>query len=275
MIKSKKNILVAGCSYSVDNIQSGIWKEKNLHKHYSNILSNMENIIVDNIAIGGCSNKEIFYRTSEKCFDRKYDFCIVQWSQLHRFWVYESDNNIDDGTQILPRVCGKMTDKSPAQKLHKIMTSYYLNSFVALKHWLIDQIMLQNFFQRNKIDYVFLRGFRNHIVGLEKIIKQNPFTKNKNIKPISTLSIPDDIKKILHFDQNPDHYLEQKLKDLLSLYCQIDKTFCIGYNENIQTYGIDKKVCDLDNDFADDNQHPGEKTNYLIAEKILKRIENI
>lgn len=272
-IKKDKKILITGCSYSANNTQSG-WKKENLHKHYSNILNSNNDIEIKNIAIGGCSNKEIFYRSIENCLKNEYDYCIVQWTSLHRFWIYESENNIDDETQILPQVKGKLTYKSPATELHKIITSYYLNSFVALKQWLLDQIVLQEFFKKHSIRYLFVRGFPNYTDELENILQQNPFIREKKLKSIPEISIPKNIKDILDFDNNPDYYLEEKLGGLLSLYKKIDKKKCIGYNENKGVYGIDIKSYGLENDYADDNAHPGEKTNHIIADKILEKTNN-
>jgi len=272
MVKKTKNILISGCSFSANNEQSG-WKKKNLYKQYSNILNSHKNISVNNIAIGGCSNKEIFYRTIDEITKTQYDFCIVQWSSLHRLWLYESENNIDDESQILPFVSGKITHKDEATQLHKIITSYYSNSYVALKHWLLDQISLQNFFEKNNIKYVFLRGFPNYADKLEEICKKESLYKNQILKPISKVFIPDPIKNILCFDDNPDYYLQEKIQNLLTLYTNIDKRFCIGYNTNTNRYGLDVDTYELENDLADDGMHPGEKTNQIIANKLLKIID--
>jgi len=270
-MEKPKNILISGCSFSASNEQSG-WKHKNLYKHYSNILNSQESINVNNVAIGGCSNREIFCRTTEEVVKNSYDFCIVQWSSLHRLWLYESENNIDDETQILPVLTGKMTHRNEAKQLHKILTSYYLNSYVALKHWLLDQILLQNFFQANNIKYVFLRGFPNCTDKLEQICEQESLHETQMLKPISKVFIPDSIKNILCFDDNPDYYLQKKIQDLLTLYTRIDKTFCIGYNTNTERYGLDVNKYGLERDFADDGKHPGERTNQIVANELLKRL---
>lgn len=264
---SPEHTLVAGCSFSADNEQSG-WKNENLNKHYSKIITEQLNGKFTNIAIGGASNFEIFQRTIDTCISNSdIDFCIIQWSTLHRLWVYEKDNNIDDFTQILPRVCGINSNKNVPDDLHKIYVNYYLNDYMALKHWLVLQISLQSFFQKQGIDYVFLRGFENYISDLETIISQTPFDS------IPEINLPDTIKKILNFDDNPDDYLYSKLLPLVNLYLNIDKNHCIGYNKHYTHYGLYHDF-EYEKDFADDGDHPGEKTNSIIANNILQYIRN-
>lgn len=213
--------------------------------------------------MGGCSNREISLRALENNLTDSYDFCIIQWTSLHRLWLYESSDNIDNETQILPRVTG-WGDLSAAALLSKIMISNYLNDYMAIKHWFLDQIMLQTFFEKNAIRYVFLRGFPNHCPEIEKLSAQTPFSS------ISEIDIPNSIKKILNFDNLPDDYLYDKLTLLIKLYQLIDKTNCIGYNVNSTRYGLSEH---LDDDVADDGMHPGKITNQLISNHILKHCE--
>lgn len=255
-----RKVLITGCSFSNGSDQSG-WLEHNLYNHYSKILEKQTSWNITNRAIGGCSNREISLRTMENCLLESYDFCIIQWSALHRYWLYESENNVDNETQILPRVCG-WGNKDSALTLSKIMVSRYLNDYMALKHWLSDQVMLQTFLQQKNIRYVFVRGFPNYIHSLEKISQQGLFNS------IPEIDIPNDIKTMLNFDDNPDDYLFKKLSALMTIYESIDKSCCIGYNSNDNIYGIDKEI--YQNDHADDGIHPGKMTNAFLVESILE-----
>jgi hypothetical protein len=136
---------------------------------------------------------------------------------------------------------------------------------MAIKHWLLDQISLQTFFEKNKINYVFIRGFPNHCPDIEKIAQQGSFTS------IPEIVIPEDIKNILDFDNLPDHYLYNKLKKLISLYQIIDKSKCLGYNTNNTEYGLSQNFKD---DRADDGRHPGKISNQLISQQILDYCNN-
>jgi len=255
-----RKVLITGCSFSNGSDQSG-WLEKNLHNHYSKLLEKETLWSITNRAIGGCSNREISLRTLENCMLESYDFCIIQWSSLHRYWFYESENNVDNETQILPQVCG-WGDKNSASTMSKIVVSRYLNDYMALKHWLLDQVFLQTFLNQKNIRYVFVRGFPNLIHDLEKISQQGSFDS------IPEIDIPDAIKKILNFDNNPDDYLFKKLSSLMAIYQSIDKSCCIGYNNNNNIYGIAKGT--YQDDYADDGMHPGKMSNAFLFESILK-----
>lgn len=213
--------------------------------------------------MAGCSNREIALRTVEHCSRNRYDFCIVQWSALHRYWLYESDCNIDNETQILPKVCGwTLNDPEDASTISKILTSRYLNDYMALKHWFLDQISLQTFLKNNRIKYVFVRGHSNFINDFENLSQQDSFDA------IPQIHLPSTIKKMLNFEDNPDDYLLEKLCTIVSLYKLIDKSNCIGYNEHDSTFGINTNL--YSDDWADDGKHPGAIRNKLLAETILE-----
>lgn len=262
MTSSIQKVLITGCSYSADAIQAG-WKKENSHKTYPKILESRTGWQIDNRAIGGCSNREIFQRTIEHCLENQYDLCIVQWSSLHRLWLYEADHNIDDWTQILPTVTGKLTAGDAPHKIEKLIVSHYLNAYIALKHWLHDQVVLQYFFQNNKIPFIFLRGHQNYISDLASLDEQWPKDS------IAELDIPKEIKNILNFDSNPDDYLYQKLLRLMLAYRDIDKSNCIGYNRNSMIYGLPPT---FKRDYADDGKHPGYSINFAISTVILEHV---
>jgi hypothetical protein len=259
-MSGRVRVLILGCSFSADSDQSG-WTKSNFHNHYTKILEKRTAWLITNRAIGGCSNREISLRTVENCLLEPYDFCIVQWSSLHRYWLYEKENNIDSETQILPR-CTGWGDMKDAKLLSKILVSRYLNDYVALKHWLLDQISIQEFLKQKKIPYVFVKGFPNFISDLEYICQQGSFNS------FSEVILSDRIKKMLNFDANPDDYLFKKLSNLVILYQNIDKSFCIGYNNNDTIYGMDPQK--YQDDYADDGKHPGKIRNSFLAESILE-----
>jgi hypothetical protein len=248
-------VLITGCSFSA----GGGWLESNLHYHYSQILQNSTNWQLVNRAVGGCSNREISLRTVENCLLDYYDFCIVQWSSLHRLWLYEAEHNIDNKTQIFPSTCG-WGDLNAATKLSKMMIGRYLNDYMALKQWFLDQISLQAFFEKNHIKHVFIRGFPNYCPDIQKILDQGTFSS------IPEIEIPTNIKKILNFEENPDDYLYDKILTLIKLYQLIDKSKCIGYNTNNTNYGL---LENFSNDRADDGMHPGKQPNQLLSQLIL------
>jgi len=263
MTHNIQKVLITGCSYSANNEQSG-WKENNLDKTYHGIIEAKTGWKITNRAMGGCSNREIAQRTVENCLSDHYDFCIVQWSSLHRFWLYEELNNVDDETQILPSAKGRMTVGNAPYTIEKLLVSHYLNDYMALKHWLHDQIMIQSFLNKNCIPYVFVRGSINYIPELETLAEQWPKDN------IPSLNIPSCIKDLLNFDDNSDDYLYKKLSSLILAYLSIDKSNCIGYNRIETIYGLDPTLV---RDYADDGAHPGHLVNTAISNAILHYIE--
>ena len=261
-----KKVLITGCSCSVNNTQSG-WATENLHKTYHSMLQSSTDWNITNQAIGGCSNQEIVQRTVGDCLADDYDLCIVQWSSLHRLWLYEADSNIDNFTQILPRVCGFINSGNAPHTINKLIVSHYMNQYMALKHWLHNQIMLQSFLNERHIPYVFIRGFVNYIPELEILAGQWPKDD------ISSLSIPSRIKDILNFDSNPDDYIYKKLSSLMAAYLSINKSNCIGYNQSSTIYGLDPTV--VQRDYADDGIHPGYLVNTALTENILAHIKKV
>lgn len=265
MEKTHKKILITGCSFSAETTQSG-WKEENLHKTYSKMLERATGWQVDNQAIGGCSNREIFQRTISSCLQNQYEFVVVQWSELHRLWVYEAKDNVDDKTCILPYVNGINNHGDVPNLLKKIIVSCYLNDYMALQHWLHDQIALECFLKKNNLPYVFVRAFSNFVPELEHLVSQ--WSESTTLK-LEYLDIPKPIKNMLNLDNNPDYYLHENLSRLILAYQEIDKSNCIGYNLSGTVYGLDPN---FKQDYADDNVHPGQSVNQLIMKNILDHI---
>jgi len=263
-----KNVLICGCSYSAPNTQSG-WKKENLHNVWTNILAKNTDWQIDNFAVGGCTNYEISMRAIENITKKSYDLCIIQWTSLHRLWVYEAENNIDNPTQILPNPRGWNVDSGPdnnssnAKELHKLYISNYLNTYVALKHWFYYHQILQNLLP----NIIFINGINHLVSDLEMLVEQ-PW----NHLPINKLNIPSTIKHILNFDNNPDDYLKEKLNTLIMAYKSIDQTKTIGYNKSKLIYGMPDSIL---YDKADDGMHPGKYVNQYIAEKVLEKVEKL
>lgn len=71
-----------GCSITMG---AGFRDEKNDPQIYPNLIG-----CADNCAEGGSSNLKIFTRAAKALLDRQHDVYFVQWSALHRHWVYPS-----------------------------------------------------------------------------------------------------------------------------------------------------------------------------------------
>jgi len=64
---------------------AGFDQEKSDSRIYANLVGN-----ADNNAEGGSSNLKIFTRAAKALIDRQHNAYFVQWSALHRHWLYPS-----------------------------------------------------------------------------------------------------------------------------------------------------------------------------------------
>jgi len=89
-----------GCSITMG---AGFDQGKSDSRIYANLVGN-----ADNCAEGGSSNLKIFTQAAKALLDRQHDAYFVQWSALHRHWVYPSPKH---GFYI-----GAYTDQNLADK---------------------------------------------------------------------------------------------------------------------------------------------------------------
>lgn len=264
-MSKKLKIFLVGCSYSSIHWGSG-WKEENYSNLYPKILESNLGCEFINIAHPGMPNNEIFLRTIEHLTKNQnlYDFCIIQWSSLQRLWMYESGKNLVNPNHIFPfRPEDNHLSSNPfLDDFRKIILTYYQNDYIQLKHWLLNQIALQEFLRNKNIPYIFIKGFDNYISDIENLISKD--------FPIKAPSLSSSLKKLVCFEDHPDNSIEEFVNDLITLYTSIDKSCCIGYNSSKNTYGLYE---DLSDDWADDGKHPGKLANKLLATNIENYIK--
>jgi hypothetical protein len=248
---SKKRILFVGCSLTAN---SGFLERNRVKYHWPCLTSNHFDCDYYNAGIGGSSNDEIFYRTVDLTADQSYDLVVIMWSALGRKWVYFSEPNIDDYTQIHPGPTGLNCDSDAVKNLHKLYITYFNNQYVALNHWLNQIICLQHYFKHKKQSYVFIKGFSNLIHDFDNI----------NYSDNRFIDISEPLKKILDFDNNPDSLLLDKIQKIKKLIATIDLDNCIDFkNFNFRSSRVD---------LSDDKQHPGLKTNQQLSSKLINHI---
>lgn len=80
-------IYFGGCSITMG---AGYPAQQQDHRIYPNIVATAMNTRADNQAEGGSSNLKIFTCAAKALLNRQHDAYIVQWSALHRHWVYPS-----------------------------------------------------------------------------------------------------------------------------------------------------------------------------------------
>jgi len=247
-----QKILFAGCSFTAN---CGFDEENRDKYHWPCLLERHYNAEQTNIAIGGCSNDEIFLRSVEATVTTRFDLAIIMWSGLGRKWLYFNDKNIDDFTIINSGVIkGNQSQQEEAFAYAKLHYAYFNNQYMNLKNWLLQCIALANFFKNRDQPYVFAPGFRNLIDLFSKIEYDQGF-----------INIDDTCKAALDFDNRPDDYIWKKVKvlqDLIVQTSQLDWLYFDGKNFN------DSMV-----DRADDQEHPGILSNQKFYQQLVTYID--
>lgn len=243
-------ILFAGCSFTAD---CGFLVDNVAKYHWPILLSNHYKLEYKNIAIGGSSNDEIFFRTVEATAIDNYELVVVMWSELGRKFTYYADNNVDDFTIINNgQPCGFQYNKSEIKTYSKLYYTYFDNQYMALKHWLLYIIALQNTFRNKQQKFLFIKGFENCLVD---------FFKVKHIAN-RFLMLSDTLKSMLDHHNRSDEYIFEKINSIKILINKIDQTNWLNFDS--------KSFSAMCVDVADDQKHPGPKTNKLLLDHIIE-----
>jgi hypothetical protein len=247
----KKKILFVGCSFTAG---TGFPNDKLTKHHWPYLVSEHFDCYCYNAGIGSSPNEEIFYRTIEITANQSFDLVVIMWSSIGRRWAYYSDPNIDNFTIIHPGPAGWKSNSTEVKDFHKLYLTYFNNQYVSLKQWLDQIICMQGYFKHKKQLYTFVKGFDNLISDFD-----NFKTYTHELK-----DLPDTIKKLLDFENNPDYYLINKIEHIQNLIHQVDTSNWIDF----ENFSFIKSRVDL----ADDNQHPGIITNQNFSLKLISHI---
>lgn len=245
-----KNILICGCSVTAG---TGFTPDNFKSYHYTSVLSGRYPINFNNIAIGGMSNREIALRTIEN-IALSPDCCdavIVQWSSLSRWWYYGEQNNIDDFTGIVNgSAFGAGLATTEVKLLGKILFTQFNNQYMLLKQWLLDCITLARLLE-NKVPYRFCLGFDNLLSEFNDI----EYSDEHGFKNLS-----EELKDILDLHQRPDPYILDKLNVIKNLIRIVKQLNWVNFSNGTWVEGSI--------DVADDNVHPGIKSNLMWADSL-------
>ena len=249
MNNMNKKVLFAGCSFTH---KCGFSPANQLLYHWPHLLESHFKFDSKNIALGGASNSEIFYRTVEQLSINKYDVAVVQWSNISRLWVYNSQNNIDDFTILNNgRIKGFIVDRSATQQFADLYYKHFFNTMVSVKRWLLDIIALESLLSRTNTKHIFVKGFDNCL------------TLFSDFKKSGAKEISDGLKLFVDFDNRPDDYMLQKINEIWLLMDVVSKFNWINFDsDSFSNFPIEK------DDVACDGIHPGKKSNQKLADQI-------
>jgi hypothetical protein len=246
------NFTFIGCSFTVGE---GLEFEKNDPNLYANIVSNRYTATVDNLAVKGNSNLNIFKIALNEILFGNADRVFVQWSALNRLWVYPGPN-----TKLL--------------LLHTINQNYQYRDISYTKKEL--QYLTDNWRLLNH-DYNHILELINYCKILEEVSKNKnqiifingllPWTRE--IAESSTvadfsLNLSKYTKELLDFDNRSDN-------ELVELFTQL--------HDNVTAMNTDLWVNRFESmlenivDFGNDNSHPGTKSHQLYADMIINYLE--
>jgi hypothetical protein len=218
-----------GCSITMG---AGFEKIQQDPRIYPNLVGN-----ADNNAEGGSSNLKIFIRVAKALMERRCQIYVVQWSALHRHWVYPSPKH---GFYI-----GSRTDQH-------LMNKTFVAQYQLLNHdysnimSLIDYIrILQHMADDAGCDIWFVNGML-------------PWTQD-----MLSGEAPSEYAQSLYQDLDPDETIDfrERLRNNLEL---IDWQRWINPWQSIQ---------DMQEDNAPLDDHPGPQTHIKIANMINQRID--
>ncbi len=243
--RNMQNILVAGCSFTE---QCGFTKQNQPLYHWPYLLADYYESDVTNIGINAGTCEEIFYRTLEQVIDTSYDYAVVVWSYPHRRWMYSSHNNVDDYTILGPPAEGKNADINGVKDYARLHYKHFDNSYMNLKRFLLQVKSLELALKNLNRKYVFVQG------------------TNTLCREVFDCNLTSDIKDMLDFENRPDEYISEKLNDLRNILTSID------FDNTIEW--LDYSFYDNRLDRADDNVHPGPRSNKLLFDKLVAHIAN-
>ena len=213
---------------------AGFDKQKQDPRIYPNLLGD-----ADNDAEGGSSNLKIFIQAAKALLDRRHEQYFVQWSALHRHWLYPAP---DRGFYIGADTDSNLTDKKFVAQYQSLNHDY--SNIMAL----IDYTrILQQMADDAGKDIWFINGMI-------------PWTQDMLID-----QAPSKYAESLYedLDANDTQSFSERLRNNLEL---IDWTQWINPWHSI----IDLKIDDAPLD-----DHPGPATHKKIADMIIQHIDTL
>lgn len=202
---------------------------------YPNLVGN-----ADNCAEGGSSNLKIFTRAAKALLDRQHDVYFVQWSALHRHWVYPSPKH---GFYIGAYTDQNLVDRNFVAQ-YQLLNHDYSNIMSLIDYTRILQQMADDAGR----DIWFINGMV-------------PWTNDM----LSVNEAPSDYAQNLYqgLDREEIEDFSERLRNNLEL---------IDWNQWINPW---TSIRDMQEDNAPLDDHPGAATHRKIANIIIDRIDTL
>jgi hypothetical protein len=209
-----------------------------------NIIKNNFDLDLTNVSYGGFSNEEILSQVLKNlALVDDYELVIIQLTSTQRKWFYRSDNPFDF---VLAR--GDNNQDATEKKLLEYFSVYFNNELVEIERTMTLLLLIQRYLNEKSIPLIVANGmnFGDYL----KRIKNNAkfFCQPRIVSDIWQL------KGVAYA------YELQQIANKINL----DNFVC-----------LDQSFIQLQNDYADDQSHPGEQSNLLYASIIGEKILSI
>lgn len=228
-------IYFTGCSITAGQ---GFDYERNDLRIYPNLVCAEYRAECINQAEGGSDNRKIFLRAAKAIMDRQADVYVVQWSALHRHWLYPAPNR---GIYL-----GSAADNSPLKSFvaqYQLLNHDYNNIMTVVDYTRI----LENLAQANFGQVIFVNGM---IPWTEDLLTQADYGQYAQ-----------DLMKEL--DNNEIDDFRNRLTNNLELV-----NWELWANPWASIMAIQQDNAPLDN-------HPGVKTHQQIARKVTTVLDRL
>lgn len=242
---------ITGCSMTVG---VGLLEEKHDPNNYANLVTKNFDAQLNNLAVGGNSNYNIFITAINELLFNTPDVLIVQWSALNRHWMYPGP------TMRLPIV--GQTVKPPIG-IDQYFTASKLQKFS-------DQFRLLNHDYHNILSMVnyckILQTLAQHRCQLVIVNGLLPWTKELQYKQSATdpaKYFSDYTKSLLTIDLLPDEDIVKYFMQLLTGIEELDKKLWVNMFNSFGNIMIDWGL---------DHAHPGPESHKKYASMIITHL---
>lgn len=231
-----------GCSLTSD------YYLKNSSDVYPALVGKHFNVKVNNKAVRGRSNFEIFQDSLESLTDKNCSKLFVQITEPGRETFHHSYDLLSTISSVSPIIpTKKFTNFS---NIYKVLDQEY------------NQYRLLNRF------VPILNNFANSLGKKVYFINGNLYLNNVyfNNEPINNwFSLDERLKHIIDFDYQPDNMLVNQINDIRAKLSVINPT---------QWILLLNTICSLQTDTATDDIHPGVESNKLYAKILINFLTN-
>jgi hypothetical protein len=229
-------IYFGGCSITMG---AGYPEQQQDPRIYANVVARAMHTHADNQAEGGSSNLKIFTRAAKALLDRAHDAYFVQWSALHRHWIYPSPKQ---GFYIGSYADNGLADQSFVAQ-YQLLNHDYSNIMSVIDYTRILQQMADD----ASCDIWFVNGML-------------PWTKDM-LAGDDASQYAQQLYQELSDQETQD--FKQRLQNNLEL---------VDWNQWINPW---TSIADIQSDNAPLDTHPGPNTHATLAKMILETINNI